>query len=52
MELVWERADEVTRTLAAYRRLLASELSANEALHAAAVHERYGITTPLRVHAR
>jgi putative protease len=52
VELVWERADEVTRTLAAYRRLLAGELSANEALHAAAVHERYGVTTPLRVHAR
>jgi putative protease len=52
VELVWERADEVTRTLIAYRRLLAGELSANEALHAAAVHERYGVTTPLRVRAR
>ncbi|HKU37511.1 MAG TPA: DUF3656 domain-containing protein [Polyangiales bacterium] len=49
VELVWERADEVTRTLAAYRGLLAGELSAKEALHAAAVDERYGITTPLRV---
>ncbi|HKP56189.1 MAG TPA: DUF3656 domain-containing protein [Polyangiales bacterium] len=49
VELVWERAGEVTRTLAAYRGLLAGELSAKEALHAAAVHERYGVTTPLRV---
>lgn len=51
VELVWERADEVIRTLAAYRKLLAGELGANEALHAAAVHERYGITTPLRASA-
>jgi hypothetical protein len=44
--------EQLTRTLAAYRRLLAGELRANEALRAAAVHERYGVTTALRVHAR
>ncbi|MFT3922222.1 MAG: DUF3656 domain-containing protein [Myxococcales bacterium] len=49
VELVWERGDEVTRTLAAYRRLLGGEISAAEALKAASVHERYGVTTPLRI---
>ena len=49
VELVWERAHEVTRTLAAYRKLLACELGPREALEAAAVHERYGVTTPLRL---
>ena len=52
VELVWERGEEVKRTLAAYRGLLAGELSAKEALRAAAVHERYGVTTPLRVQTR
>jgi putative protease len=48
VELVWERADEVTRTLKAYQRLLNGELGAEAALKEAAVHERYGVTTPLR----
>jgi putative protease len=52
VELVWERAEEVTRTLTAYRGLLAGELSPAEALKAASVHERYGVTTPLRIHKR
>jgi putative protease len=45
VELVWERADEVTRTLAAYRKLLRGELTAPAALRAASVHEQYGVTT-------
>ena len=49
VELVWERADEVIRTLNAYRRLLAGEIAPKEALDAASVHERYGVTTPLRI---
>jgi putative protease len=52
VEFVWERADEVERTLTAYRRLLRGELSAAAALEAAAVHERYGVTTPLRIRKR
>jgi putative protease len=48
VELVWERAEEVTRTLNAYRKLLKGELSAEAVLNEAAVHERYGVTTPLR----
>jgi putative protease len=48
VELVWEKAEEVTRTLHAYRKLLRGELSAAAALEAASVHERYGVTTPLR----
>ncbi|HEU5076507.1 MAG TPA: DUF3656 domain-containing protein [Polyangiaceae bacterium] len=51
VELVWERADEVHRTLSAYRQLLAGELSPAEALEAASVHERYGVTT-LRIRKR
>jgi U32 family peptidase len=53
VELVWENAEEVTRTLAAYRKLLRGELSANAALEAASVHERYGVSTtptPMRKH--
>jgi putative protease len=49
VEFVWERGEEVTRTLSAYRKLLTGELSAAEALKAASVHERYGVTTPLRI---
>jgi putative protease len=45
VELVWERADEVQRTLAAYRQLLSGEISPAAALEAASVHERYGVTT-------
>ena len=52
VELVWERADQVTRTLAAYRKLLRGELSPAAALEAAAVQERYGVTTPLRIRKR
>jgi putative protease len=48
VELVWERAEEVTRTLKAYQRLLKGELSAEAVLKETAVHERYGVTTPLR----
>jgi putative protease len=48
VELVWERAEEVTRTLVAYRKLLSGELGAEAVLKEAAVHERYGVTTPLR----
>lgn len=52
VELVWERAEEVARTLRAYRALLSGELSPAAALEAAAVHERYGVTTPLRIRKR
>ena len=52
MELVWERAEEVSRTLTAYRKLLRGEVSPDAALEAASVHERYGITTPLRIRKR
>jgi putative protease len=52
VELVWERAEEVVRTLSAYRRLLNGEITAAAALEAAAVHERYGVTTPLRIRKR
>lgn len=51
VELVWERAREVERTLTAYRQLLAGEISPAAALEAASVHERYGITT-LRIRKR
>ncbi|HWP08352.1 MAG TPA: DUF3656 domain-containing protein [Polyangiaceae bacterium] len=52
VELVWERADEVTRTLGAYRKLLRGELSPAAVLEAAAVHERYGVTVPLQIRRR
>jgi putative protease len=45
VELVWERAEEVKRTLAAYQKLLRGEINAATALETAAVHERYGLTT-------
>jgi putative protease len=45
VELVWERADEVTLTLGAYRKLLAGQMSAAAVLEEASVHERYGLTT-------
>ncbi|HEY6727027.1 MAG TPA: U32 family peptidase, partial [Polyangiaceae bacterium] len=51
VELVWERASEVQRTLTAYRQLLAGEISPAAALEAASVHERYGVTT-LRINKR
>jgi len=49
VEFVWERGDDVARTLTAYRQLLRGELSAEATLEAASVHERYGVTTPLRL---
>lgn len=52
VELVWEKAEEVQRTLAAYRALLTGELTPAAALEAARVHERYGVTTPLRLKKR
>ena len=52
VELVWERAEEVTRTLSAYRKLLSGELSPKAVLEAAAVHERYGVTVPLQIRRR
>jgi putative protease len=52
VELVWERAEETVRTLAAYQKLLRGELSPAAVLDAAAVHERYGVTTPLRIRRR
>jgi U32 family peptidase len=45
VEFVWERAEEVTRTLGAYKKLLSGVCSASAALEAAKVHERYGVTT-------
>lgn len=48
VEFVWEQGEEVTRTLSAYRRLLAGDINAKQALLEASVHERYGVTT-LRV---
>lgn len=48
VEFVWEKGEEVVRTLGAYKRLLAGQLRAEDALKIAAVPERYGVTT-LRV---
>ncbi|HEV8550583.1 MAG TPA: DUF3656 domain-containing protein, partial [Polyangiaceae bacterium] len=47
VELVWESAEETARTLGAYRKLLRGELGPADVLQMAAVHERYGVTTPL-----
>jgi U32 family peptidase len=52
VELVWERAEEVARTLDAYRRLLDGEMTPAGVLEAARVHERYGVTTPLQIRRR
>lgn len=52
VELVWEHAEEVARTVTAYRKLLRGELAPAAVLEAAAVHERYGVTTPLRIRKR
>lgn len=52
VEFVWERAEEVTRTLSAYRRLIAGEIKPAVALEEASVHERYGIATPLKLRRR
>lgn len=48
VEFVWEKGEEVVRTLGAYALLLAGRIGAEEALKIAAVPERYGVTT-LRV---
>ncbi|HEX2679158.1 MAG TPA: U32 family peptidase, partial [Polyangiales bacterium] len=45
VELVWENAEQVTRTLLAYRDLLAGTTSAQSALRTVGVHEQYGVTT-------
>lgn len=52
IELVWESAAEVARTIDAYRKLIAGEISPTAALEAASVHERYGVTTPLKLRKR
>jgi U32 family peptidase len=52
VEFVWETVGETARVLAAYRQLLAGEIPPAAALEAAAVHERYGVTTPLRARRR
>jgi putative protease len=44
VEFVWEDGEQVARTLAAYRALLAGELSPQAALKRVGVHEQYGIT--------
>lgn len=52
VEFVWEGETQVKQTLAAYQKLLRGQLTAAAALDAAAVHERYGVTTPLRLKRR
>lgn len=49
LELVWEKGDDVTRTLGAYQKLLSGQLTPAAVLEVAAVHERYGVTTPLKI---
>jgi putative protease len=44
VEFVWERADEVARTLEAYRALLRGDLSPKAAMRRVGVHEQYGVT--------
>ncbi len=45
VELVWERAEEVDRTLRAYRALFAGTINASTAMRTIGVHEQYGVTT-------
>jgi putative protease len=52
VEFVWEDGAQVKQTWLAYQRLLRGELDAKAALEAAAVHERYGVTAPLRLRKR
>jgi putative protease len=52
VEFVWEHGEQVKHTLIAYQRLLLGEITPTAALAAAAVHERYGVTTPLRLRKR
>lgn len=49
IEFVWESAQDVQRTLRAYRALLSGETTPTQVLSATRVHERYGVTVPLRV---
>jgi putative protease len=44
VEFVWEKAEQVSRALAAYRALLRGELSSQAALRQVGVHEQYGVT--------
>jgi putative protease len=44
VEFVWERAEQVTRALSAYRSLLRMELSPQAALRQVGVQEQYGVT--------
>ncbi len=52
VEFVWEHREQVKHTLTAYQQLLRGEITPAAALAAAAVHERYGVTTPLRLRKR
>jgi len=52
VEFVWETAQDVTRVLDAYRGLLSGQTSPAQVLQATRVHERYGVTTPLRLNKR
>jgi putative protease len=44
VEFVWERAEEVGKTLRAYRQLLAGRSTPTAVLRAVGVHEQYGVT--------
>lgn len=44
VEFVWESADEVRRTLAAYQALLDGECDAAECVRRVGVHEQFGVT--------
>jgi len=45
IELVWEQAEQVERTLRAYRELLSGTITASVAMRTIGVHEQYGVTT-------
>jgi putative protease len=45
VEFVWERGEQVERTLRAYRGMLSGALSPDAALRAVGVQEQYGVTT-------
>jgi len=44
VEFVWETAEEVTRTLTAYRQLLQNQMSPKDVMRQASVHEQYGVS--------
>jgi len=52
VEFVWESAQDVTRVLVAYQRLLLGQTTPAAVLEATRVHERYGVTIPLRLNKR